>query len=64
MSNIARKLSAEELGQKIDQTLINLRVSFTPEEWTQEERLTIKEDIEKIEDLANSILEKLNRNKG
>jgi hypothetical protein len=63
MSNIARKLSAEELGQKIDQTLINLRVSFTPEEWTQEERLTIKEDIEKIEDLANSILEKLNRDK-
>lgn len=58
MADIAKQLNQKQLGQAIDQTLINLRVSFTPEDWTEEERNEIREELDEIEDLAKRILAK------
>ncbi|MEM0991628.1 MAG: hypothetical protein AAF806_28845 [Bacteroidota bacterium] len=56
MTNTAKNLDSQQLDQAIDQTLINLRVSFTPNEWTTEKRQEIKEDLNEVEDLAKAIL--------
>ncbi|MEM8525520.1 MAG: hypothetical protein AAGG68_12840 [Bacteroidota bacterium] len=58
MADVAKQKSPKQLEPAIDQTLINLRTSFTPDEWTEKEQDEVRSQLEDIEYLAKAILER------